>query len=516
MQPLADMQEEEKKSPSKGRYLRNVIWTWAGSATNILVAALVSPIVVRKLGNTTFSIWSLALSIVEYFWLIDIGLRSATVKFSAEYVATKQTSRLNQLISTAVVYSTFAAALMLPAAYLLTPYLAKVLDVRDPAFPKLIMIVAVSWACGMIFTAFGAVLEGIQKFEVFSHIWIVMLASRSVCILVALRLGYGLMAMGYILLLSQFGLYFATFLAYRRIMPETKVSWGSASLSMFRTMMNYGFHSMVVNVSTRFSTQSVPVLITYFLKVDVLAFYQIPQRMLDYAMEGIGRVGMVTTPNAAEKLATGRGEELKRLGIFANRYSLVLFMPVTVFLSVYGFELMSLWILPDFARRSAYLLPAFLVSTTVLAGQFNSVSLLFGIARHKLYSRFLVVESLLLLLGMSIVLPRFGLLGAAWLAGVLVILNRGIGACILTARELAIAPLRYAWEIYSRPVAVGGVTLAVLFALKQWILPGTSWVQLITAGVIMSVVYLPLTLWVSVAKDDRMTLQHRLLGILGR
>lgn len=515
MQPVADPPQgnEQPQGASKGRYLRNVLWTWAGAGTNILVAAFVSPRIIIALGSTTFSIWTLSISIVEYFWLIDIGLRSATVKFSAEYIASKQQGKLNELISTAVVYSAFAAAVMLPLTFFGSPRLARFLEIEDPAFPKLVMIVGVSWAFGMIFNCFGAVLEGMQRFDIFSHIWIVTLALRSLCILGALRFGHGLMTMGYILLAAQFGMYFSTFLAYRRMMPESRVTWGAANFGMFRTMMHYGVHTMVVNVATRVSTTSIPVLITYYLKVDVVAFYSTPQRMLDYAMEGIGRVGMVTTPNAAEKMATGRTEELKRLGIFANRYSLVLFVPVTVFLTVYGYELISLWILPDFAQKSAYLLPPFLVSTLVLAGQFNSVSLLFGIGRHKVYSRFMVAESVLLLLGMCWALPRHGLLGGAWVASSLIILNRGVGACWLTARELKLSPIRYAWEIYSRPLAAGAISFVVLYGAKQLILPGTSWLQMLAAAALMGAVYAPLALWACVAKEDRMMLTQRVRAI---
>ncbi len=508
------MQSVEPEQSSKGRYLRNVIWTWASAGTNIVVAVFVSPRIIIALGSTPFSIWSLSLSVVEYFWLIDIGIRSATVKFSAEYIASKQPGKLNELLSTGVVYSTFAAALVLPIAILGAPYLARILKIEDPAFPKLVMIVGVSWAFGMIFNCFGAVLEGMQRFDIFSHIWIVTLALRSVCILTALWLGFGLMAMGYILLAAQFGMYFSTFLAYRRVMPESRISWREANLEMFKTMMRYGIHTMVVNVSTRISSQSIPLLITYYLRVDVLAFYQVPQRMLDYAMDGIGRVGMVTTPNAAEKMATGQTEELKRLGIFANRYSLVLFLPLAVFSGVYGYELISLWIRPEFARQSAYLLPAFLASTVVLAGQFNSASLLFGIGKHKTYSRFTMAESALLLVGMLLILPRFGLLGGAWWASTLTILDRGVVVCWLTARELKISPFRYAWEIYARPLGVGVVTLAVLYGAKQTYIPGVNWLQMLEAGTLMGLVYLPLTIWLSVTDQDRSTAFRRLRAML--
>jgi O-antigen/teichoic acid export membrane protein len=171
--------------------------------------------------------------------------------------------------------------------------------------------------------------------------------------------------------------------------------------------------------------QSAPILIPYFLPVQFLAYYSVPMRILDYMMDGIGRVGTVTTPNATELMATGRRAELINLGVYVNRYSLALFLPVTIFLLVFGSEIYGLWIRPDFAAQSAYLLPAFLFGHTFASSQFNSASILFGLGRHQAYSKTLLAEAILSIVGMILVLPRFGLLGAAWLTNGLMALNRG-------------------------------------------------------------------------------------------
>ncbi|HVV44992.1 MAG TPA: hypothetical protein VHC72_07290, partial [Bryobacteraceae bacterium] len=60
------------------RYLTNVLWTWMGVAAGIVSAILLQPYVIRKLGDIDVSIWMLVLSVVEYYWLIDLGFRSAT------------------------------------------------------------------------------------------------------------------------------------------------------------------------------------------------------------------------------------------------------------------------------------------------------------------------------------------------------------------------------------------------------------------------------------------------------
>src|SRR5262249_53904111 len=72
---------------SRPQYVINILWSGAGAAALILNGMLVSPYLIRKLGVDTYGIWALGLSLVEYFWMIDLGVRPATVKLTAEYRA---------------------------------------------------------------------------------------------------------------------------------------------------------------------------------------------------------------------------------------------------------------------------------------------------------------------------------------------------------------------------------------------------------------------------------------------
>ena len=89
------------KTAGRGRrFIVNVLWSWASVGVNIVVAALLSPYIIRQLGEGKFGLWTVSLSFIEYFWLIDIGLRSATVKFSAEYRAVDDTRSMTEVLNT--------------------------------------------------------------------------------------------------------------------------------------------------------------------------------------------------------------------------------------------------------------------------------------------------------------------------------------------------------------------------------------------------------------------------------
>jgi O-antigen/teichoic acid export membrane protein len=256
-------------------------------------------------------------------------------------------------------------------------------------------------------------------------------------------------------------------------------------------------------------------MIAWFLPLSNVAYYTVPSKILDYLIDAIGRVGMVTMPNATELLAKGDRGGIIKLGILANRYSLMLFAPCAVFLLAYAPELYALWISPAFAANSAYLIPLFLIGSTVVAGQHNSVSVLFGIGKHQRYSTCLLIEAVVTVVCFALVLPRFGLIGAACVSAVFTTLNRGGAACLLVSRELDISPFRYAASIYLRPLSAAAVCFAAMILLKPW-LPGTTWSSLILAGAITAVIYFSLAVPLCLPREHRELLMNRVRHTLAR
>ena len=63
-------------------------------AVNLFIAIVLQPYIIRKLGDVGYGIWVLVLGLIDYYWLLDLGFRSATIKYSAEYRATGETGKI--------------------------------------------------------------------------------------------------------------------------------------------------------------------------------------------------------------------------------------------------------------------------------------------------------------------------------------------------------------------------------------------------------------------------------------
>ena len=65
---------------------------------------------------------------------------------------------------------------------------------------------------------------------------------------------------------------------------------------------------------------------------------------------------MVTGTKAAELTAYGDMKTIARMAILVNRYCLMMFLPLTVYLAIFGRQLLKVWLNPAFAAESAPLL----------------------------------------------------------------------------------------------------------------------------------------------------------------
>jgi O-antigen/teichoic acid export membrane protein len=470
-----------------GRYIINVIWSSASVGVGLLIAVFMTPITLGYLGETKYGEWTIALSLVEYYWLIDLGFRSATVKFSAEFNAVGDHEKLSELLSTGVLYSTMSAVLVILISIVFAGPAAKAEHLEHPG---LLRIVGVSWGIGMIFNIFSGCLEGFQRFDLLGRIWMVTSLARSAAILVVLKLGYGLMAMGWVLFGSQMAVYLWTWLVFRQVVPGTRVSVFAGTAKMLKHLARYGLNMLTAQVATRILTMSVPLVIGAMLTPRYVTYWAIPVKMMDYAFDAIGRIGMVTTPASAEFAARGERERLHELGVYTNRYCMALFAPYAAFLLVYGQHVYLLWThKPNVVANGGFLIPILLLGYCAVAGQFNSASILHGLGRHQTYVRFMLGESLLVVAGLFVILPRYGLAGAAWLLATLMALDRGVLVAVFLCREIKINPLVYMAQIYIRPVALGALMTLVLWLLRSSWLPGDTWLQVGAALAIAGSLY---------------------------
>jgi O-antigen/teichoic acid export membrane protein len=315
-----------------------------GVAASVFSGFLLSPYLIRKLGAEGYGVWALSFALVEYGAFLDLGFRSAIVKYVAHYKTLGQPLGINQIINTGLLYAGLVSIGLFASTVALSGYLHYFFHVSpalERSFRILVVLISLSWCVEFVLGLFGACLESIQRFDLYNKATVIQTVGRAAGTAILLYLGYGLIGIGVLTVITQCLGYGLFFIFFRRTVSSFRVSLGYASLKTLRFMASFGIHTFLVNISSLFLNQSPPMLIGHFLPAAFVGYYQLPFKLIQYTSDAVARIGVITNANAAELHARGDSRVLSQLAVYSNRYALTLFMPLALFFWAFGDRILA-------------------------------------------------------------------------------------------------------------------------------------------------------------------------------
>ena len=493
-------------------FLRNVAWGWLGVGVNLVIGVVLAPLIIRRLGVAQYGLWVLLFSMLDYLRMLDFGFRAAVVNACARSRARADWAGVNTTLATSLLYFALTATLCCAVPILFRDAVITLFKVppemRDEA-RVLITIISLSVGMRLLLSPLTATLEAFQRFDLVNRAYITALVFRSAGSLSVLLAGYGLIAMAWIILAAQVIENLWNFVNVRRVVPTFSVSPSLMRWDTLASLFRYGRHSAVMVIANMFSLQAPATVIGLLRGPTDVGFFALPQRLLLYSAEAFAKVSDVTSSVTAELDEHRSRERVWRLAVLTNRHCLALFMPVALFLWFYGTPFLQLWAPPS-AAASAPLLPVMLVYFVfAVAGQYNSGAVLLGQARHAPFAWAIVGEVVISVAALFVVVPHYGVLGAAWVVTVAILLMRGLYLAVLICRVNDFALGAYLTGIYARPLAVA-LPVAALAAALTSVLPGRSWFELIAAGALITGAYYTLAFFTVLETGHRSAVLSRL------
>ena len=351
--------------PKRGeRFIFSLLWNWMGVAAGLFTGLLLSPYLIRKLGAEAYGLWALSFAVVEYGSFLDLGFRSAMVKYVAHFHTLDDSHGINRVVNTGLVYAGLVSGVLFVATLWLSGYLHYFLKISPDyqrTFRLLIILVSLSWCFSFVFGLFGACLAGHTAIRSIQQAGAISTVLRACGVAALLYRGHGLIAIGILTVCTQGFSYLLFLILFKRTVVSFRLHPLFASLDTLRMMASFGLHTFVVNMSNVFLNQGPPMLIAHFLDASFVTFYQLPMKLIQYTSEAVGRIGIITNTNAAEIQARGDVAALAQLAVYSNRYSLTLFTPLAlVSLDIRGSYLQTLRKFRSIADKSALLLPTLL------------------------------------------------------------------------------------------------------------------------------------------------------------
>ncbi len=437
---------------------------------NVAVAFVMSPIIVKSLGNRAYGVWEILLSVFGYLAILDLGVNAAIIRYVARATAREDEENLERIVSSA--FFILAVTGLLGFAVLngvaLFPQVLNLKPHASGEIRAVALFLGINFLAQFSGTVFAGYLMGFQRHLFLNGVKMAMAVVQAVLTWLALTRwsGPGLVWLAGIVAgvnvvqyLVLAGRVLAGNAALRRAFLHITFSW-----STLRELYAFGLKSVTLMVSSRITGQSIPIVIGWVLGAGQVVFYVIPGRLADYASGLALAVGLPLMPYFSS--LDGRGDRRATVRAWYGLSSSLQFVMLGLALAMLtlGVPFIARWMGPSYAESGRWVV-RFLGATMLLeAVSPNSGRLLIGMNKHGLPARISVFIAVAGLPVTILLAHLFGLAGVA--ASVFVV--RGVNIAVwlvLASQALGIDPLyhiRRTYVPFFPALLVGGLLILTL------------------------------------------------------
>jgi O-antigen/teichoic acid export membrane protein len=401
----------------RGRHIaRNVLFNWLGTIANMAVGFFLSPFILHRLGNIAYGVWVLAISVVAYLGLLDLGMQSSVLRFVSKGHTKKDHEGASEAISAALWVRLQISALALVLSIGLAavfPFVFKVPAELASDARKAILIIGVTTAITMSIGVVGGVLSALNRYDLQNYVSFSQTAVRVIAVVVVLRAGHGIVAIALCELIAAVVGNLLLLWVSRQLYPELKIQIKKPKKETLRQIWSYSWYAFLTTIAVQLVYQSDNLVVGAFVSASAVTFYAIANSLCRYASQVVGSMGSTFVPAASTYEASGDSASL--LGLYKNgtRATMLISLPILVTLIVRGPSFIGLWMGPQYAQSSGTVLVILASALFFSYANRTAASIAFGIEKHKTMAIWAIGEGIANLVLSITLVHWYGIYGVA-------------------------------------------------------------------------------------------------------
>lgn len=462
-----------------------------------------TPLMIHSLGKEDYGTWLLAIAIIGYLHLLDLGLAIAGSRFLGNALGADDRKEYRSLVSNFfLLYNRIGMATL--ALTGLVVWLLP-LFIKDPDMASTVRILVAGFGFATAIRFFTRIYEVILK----SHVRYDLLGISSIAktllqagvVIWMLLAGYGLIPLlvAHILIdvLDQALIVFFA----RSVEPSLRMNGPRDGAVSIGELFRYSGSSIILNVSGSLRQGIDPLVITHVSGVTALPAYNVGVRFLSVFYDVVNAIFGGNFMAAFSQLS-GRGGDgvLTQRFMQSIRYSTAVATLGGCGLMIFGPAFISRWVGPDFAVSGKILW--ILTPVWILALSQSPLGSLFYSQnkQHCLTIVTLTMGIFNLLLSLFLA-SRIGWIGVVWATCVEMAVVYGLILPWLIRREFKISLKRYYWQVFVPASIITLASATYWLAVRSLILPAYDRLLLLGCGYVATI---SLVIWILVfTKGER-------------
>lgn len=396
---------------------RNVLFNWFGTIANMAVGFFLAPFILHRLGNVAYGIWVLAISVVAYLGLLDLGMQSSVLRFVSKGHTKHDHQGASEALSAALwVRLQISALVLLLSAGIAAvfPHVFKVPPEFSSAARIATLLIGVNAAISMSVGVVGGVLSALNRYDLQNYVSMVQTAVRVVGVVAVLRSGHGIVA---IAICELFATVVANILLVwiaRCLYPELQIQLKRPKRETLKQIWAYSSYAFLTTIAVRLVYQTDNLVVGAFVSTSAVTFYAIANSLCRYADQVVSAMGGTFVPAASTYEAAGDTSSLLMLYKNGTRAVLAISLPILITLIVRGPNFIGLWMGPEYAKSSGNVLIVLSAALLFSFANRTASSIAFGIEKHKTVAIWSIGEGVANLTLSIILVHWYGIIGVAF------------------------------------------------------------------------------------------------------
>jgi len=446
------------KTPQKAsvsqKIVRNTIYNAIGHFWGILVALGLIPYIIGHIGIERYGVWAIIGVLTGYFGLLDCGIRTSFVKYIAEYYAKKEYKNINQVVNTGLIFYLSFAVMVITLAFFIINPLLRFFKIPQALYSEAVFILLLGiilFAVSSALSVFGSIQGGLQRMDISNKLAIAISIPNIVGTIFFLERGYGLSGLminnAIVLLISSV----ANIIIAFKLLPKLRVRPSLFNKETFKKLFSFGYKLQASKIAVLIGTQMDKLLITYFLNLSLVTFYQLGSNIINLTRSIPVLIISAIVPATSEIYARKEIGKLQELYLKSCKYLVVLALPLTFFITINASLIILCWVNAQY-EKSVLVVQILAIGyfLNIFTGPGNLV--LQGMGKPEYQMRASLIHCTLNLFFSIILIIKFGYIGV--IVGTTLALSIGAVYFIhLANRELQVSFNKLVAIIYPPVIA---------------------------------------------------------------
>jgi len=427
---------------------------WAGYSAVTIVKFFATPIIITSLGNERYGIWSLINIFIGYYQYLNLGIRSAVIKYYAEYQANNDQIASNGIFNTGLGLSLIIALIVIVTSFFIANYFYTIFKISYKntfVVETAVRLIGILTGLNFLFNPCSGIIAALNRFEIINILFVLKNIIEISIVVLALKLGHGLLALAVIgLLIGITQNIFMSIISFK-ISNGLELNFSLVNIKNVKKIYNFGIYEFFRNISNLLINNSDIIIIGVMLGSKEVSYYEVAQILIKFGRQMRKSIMRVLMPLSSTLYAKGKHYEIKRLIINFSKYGLIIgFFIFNIFFFM-GSQFIDLWMGPGY-KISYVILSILLIQYISITTHQNHKSILTGIGKNKFVGILSLLEGITKIFFCIILAKFYGLYGVAFGSVIPIVLSYFFILPIYTCNVFNIPLHDYLLNVFFPPI----------------------------------------------------------------